>query len=82
MPIHLYTSSDYLKDGATMWTNNWSARNWKTKDGKNVKHRDLWQALMELSREYQVQWHVVDSRHLPEEMTQAKKLAGMAASSG
>ena len=43
--VHLYTASDYLKDGATTWIKGWQARNWTTRDGKPVANRELWQRL-------------------------------------
>lgn len=81
LPIHLYTTSDYLKDGATRWTKQWQARDWKTKDGKPVSHRELWETLAKLSNSYAVHWHVVSKDDLPPEMLRAKKLAVEAAQS-
>jgi len=81
LPVHLYTSSDYLKNGATMWTQNWAARGWQTRDGKPVKHRDLWEALLGLVARYRVSWHVVTKADLPPEMVQVKNLASTAARS-
>jgi ribonuclease HI len=75
LPIHLYTTSDYLKDGATIWCRNWIKRNWQTSQGKAVSHRDLWQTIVELMQAYQVNWYVVDRNKRPDEMMEAKKLA-------
>ncbi|MGB0386578.1 MAG: ribonuclease HI [Ardenticatenaceae bacterium] len=75
MPIHLYTTSDYLKDGATVWHKSWQRRNWQTKEGKPVSHRDLWEELVDLGATYQVNWHVVDRKKRPDDMVQAKELA-------
>ncbi len=73
--VHLYTVSDYLKDGATAWVPGWKDRGWKTRDGKDVSHRDLWQRLDELSKHHRVEWHVVENTDLPEPMEYAKQLA-------
>lgn len=75
MPIHLYTTSDYLKDGVTLWLKGWRARDWQTKDGKAVSHRDLWEKLDNLAGQYPVQWHVVSKESMPAEMKRAKLLA-------
>jgi ribonuclease HI len=81
LPIHLYTTSDYLKDGATAWVKKWIVRDWRTQDGKSVSHRDLWEQLAELTKRYQINWHVVPKKEFPPEMTQAKELATTAARS-
>jgi ribonuclease HI len=72
---HLYTASDYLKDGATAWIGGWKSRGWLTREGKPVKHRDLWQRLATLLARHTVEWHVVDRENLPDEMKQAKDVA-------
>jgi ribonuclease HI len=73
--VHLYTVSDYLKDGATTWVAGWKNRGWATREGKPVSHRDLWQRLDQLASKYRVQWHVVDKDDLPPDMEYAKQLA-------
>jgi ribonuclease HI len=72
---HLYTVSDYLKDGATQWVAGWQQRGWTTRDGKPVSHRDLWQRLDAMTKRHRVQWHVVDKDDVPEAMEYAKQLA-------
>jgi ribonuclease HI len=73
--VHLYTASDYLKDGATAWIKGWQARDWTTREGKAVANRDLWQRLATLLGRHDVHWHVVSRESLPEEMERAKALA-------
>jgi len=73
--VHLYTVSDYLKDGATTWVPGWKRRGWKTRDGKPVSHRDLWWKLDELAGRHRVEWHVVDKNDMPADMEYAKQLA-------
>jgi ribonuclease HI len=75
LPIHIYTNSDYLKDSATRWIKGWIARDWKTKEGKSVSNRDLWEKLVDLTKDYQVSWHVVSKINQPDEMPQAKEVA-------
>ncbi|MDM8532448.1 ribonuclease HI [Anaerolineales bacterium HSG25] len=82
IPIHIYTSSDYLRDGATRWVNGWQNRDWKTKDGKAVSHKELWQILIGLTSSYQVSWHVIPKNNPPQEMGEAKTLATDAAKQG
>lgn len=80
-PIHLYTTSDYLRNGATVWVENWMSHGWQTRDGKPVQHHDLWKELLGVSDRCTVTWHVLDIKPLPDEMAQAKRLAGEAARS-
>jgi len=57
--IKIYTDSNYVKDGITVWINNWEKNNWKTADKKNVKNVDLWKKLKELNKSNPVEWHWV-----------------------
>jgi ribonuclease HI len=54
--IKIFTDSTYVKDGITVWINNWEKNNWKTSDKKNVKNVDLWKRLKELTQSNQVEW--------------------------
>ena len=57
MQIEIYTDSIYVKEGITVWINNWEKNNWKTSDKKNVKNVDLWKKLKELSNSFDIKWH-------------------------
>lgn len=54
--VQVYTTSDYLFQGATKWINGWRKRGWVKGDGKPVANDDLWRALDQLMREYAIQW--------------------------
>jgi ribonuclease HI len=73
--VHLYTASDYLKDGATKWIRGWQNRDWSTREGKPVANRDLWQRLATVVGRHDIHWHVVSKDAMPEEMERAKALA-------
>jgi ribonuclease HI len=75
MRVHMYTASDYLRDGSTAWMGGWKGRAWKTRDGRPVAHRDLWCELDELLQRHRIQWHVVDRDTMPDEMKHAKATA-------
>ena len=75
VPVHIYTSSSYLKDGATRWVDSWRAKNWLTLEGKPVSNRDLWEQLAVLRQKYRIKWFVVNKEEMPPEMQQAKELA-------
>ena len=57
--IRIFTDSTYVKEGITVWINNWEKNNWKTADKKNVKNVDLWKRLKELVKSNQVEWNWV-----------------------
>lgn len=80
--VHVYTTSDYLKDGATAWLDAWKRRGWRTREGKPVAHRDLWRKLAEKVARHEVVWHVVDRDQRPEGMKVAKAAAREALESG
>lgn len=80
--VHVYTTSDYLKDGATAWLSGWQQRGWTTREGKAVANRDLWQRLAAVMRRHEVRWHVVSRDDMPEEMERAKALAREALARG
>tara|TARA_B110000438_G_C15565032_1_gene542851 strand:+ start:257 stop:703 length:447 start_codon:yes stop_codon:yes gene_type:complete len=57
--IKIFTDSNYVKDGITIWINKWEKNNWKTSDKKNVKNVDLWKKLKELTKSNKVNWYWV-----------------------
>ena len=54
--LKIFTDSTYVKEGITVWINNWEKNNWKTSDKKNVKNVDLWKRLKDLSKSKQIEW--------------------------
>ena len=57
--LKIFTDSNYLKDGITIWINKWEKNNWKTSDKKNVKNVDLWKKLKELIKNNEIEWNWV-----------------------
>lgn len=57
--VHLFTDSQYVKNGLTQWIKGWKARGWKTADNKPVKNQELWQALDEACARHTIEWHWV-----------------------
>ncbi|MBR1944115.1 MAG: ribonuclease HI [Alphaproteobacteria bacterium] len=57
--IHVYTDSEYVKNGITMWIHSWIKNNWRTQDNKPVKNQDLWAQLYELNESRNINWHWV-----------------------
>ena len=43
--VHVYTDSQYLRQGITKWLAGWKRNGWVTTDKKPVKNADLWRRL-------------------------------------
>ena len=56
MSVHLYTDSQYLRQGITEWLRGWKARGWLTADKKPVKNKDLWERLDAANARHVVEW--------------------------
>ena len=54
--IKIYTDSQYLKNGITEWINTWLNNNWKTSKKEDVKNKDLWIELYNLTKFLDIQW--------------------------
>ena len=57
--IEIYTDSKYVKNGITDWIHNWIKNNWKTSNKEDVKNKDLWFQLHELSNNSKIKWNWV-----------------------
>ena len=58
-PVTLYTDSQYVKNGVTVWIKGWKKNGWKTASKKPVKNQDLWVELDELANARPVDWRWV-----------------------
>ena len=54
--VTVYSMSDYLRNGASMWIKGWKGRGWQTKDGAPVKNREEWIDLDQQLRRLEVSW--------------------------
>ena len=53
--VKLYSDSAYVVNAFLQnWTKNWIKSNWKTSDKKDVKNKELWQELIELTKIHNV----------------------------
>lgn len=77
--VHVYTPSDYVQKGASLWLRDWQIMGWKTKRGHVVKNRDAWQSLANASADLEIMWHLIKSSARPVESTQAWEVASRAA---
>ncbi len=56
VPLKIYTDSQYVKNGITLWMPKWLRTDWK--NGK-IKNIDLWQELNSLVHRFSIEWHWV-----------------------
>lgn len=54
--ITVFTDSQYVQKGISLWVNSWKRNGWRTSAKEPVKNQDLWQALDALSTELRVRW--------------------------
>lgn len=59
MTVKLFTDSNYLRSGVTVWLPGWKAKGWRTADKKPVKNQDLWRALEAAIGRHRIEWHWV-----------------------
>ena len=54
--ITIFTDSKYLIDGITKWVFGWIKNNWKTASKKPVANRLLWERILDLTKNQNVDW--------------------------
>lgn len=58
--VDLYSDSAYVVNAFIQkWVDNWIKNNWKTSDKKDVKNKELWQELIDLTKVHNVTFHKV-----------------------
>jgi ribonuclease HI len=54
--IHLYTDSQYVKNGINQWIFNWKKNGWVTANKKPVANKELWIELDTCVAKHKVTW--------------------------
>ena len=57
--VNITTDSKYVMDGITSWIENWKKNNWKNASKKDVKNKDLWIELDNLTDKHLIKWEWV-----------------------
>lgn len=57
--IEIYTDSQYVMKGITVWIKEWQVNNWKTASKKTVSNQDLWKELLVIVSNLSVDWKYV-----------------------
>lgn len=54
--VRLVTDSQYLVKGMTEWIAGWQKKNWKNSKKEEVANRDLWERLLGLAQQHDIEW--------------------------
>ena len=73
--IIVHTDSKYVMDGITNWIHTWKTNNRKNSQKKDVKNKDLWQELENISSNFKIKWKWVKGHSGIEENDIADLLA-------
>ena len=73
--IKIITDSSYVKNGVTLWLENWKNNKWKTASKKPVKNAELWRRLDQAKSRHAVIWEWVKGHAGHPENERADELA-------
>lgn len=77
--VHLFTDSQYLRQGMTTWLAQWKRRGWVAAGGRTpIKNIDLWQSLDQQAKRHSISWHWVKGHNNHPENDFADMLANKA----
>ena len=76
--VSVYSDSNYLIKGASLWVHGWQARGWRTRDSRPVANRTEWETLLEAARPHQVTWLQAKREAIPADLALAGELAAQA----
>tara|TARA_B110000196_G_scaffold272478_1_gene248433 strand:- start:35 stop:460 length:426 start_codon:yes stop_codon:yes gene_type:complete len=54
--VEIYTDSKYVKLGITEWIYKWIKNRWQTSKKEDVKNKELWVELYELTKSFEINW--------------------------
>jgi ribonuclease HI len=75
--VKLFTDSQYVQKGISVWIHDWKRRGWRTADKRPVKNIDLWQRLDALTPQHEIEWHWVKGHAGHPENERADQLANL-----
>lgn len=76
LEVCIYTDSNYVKRGITIWIHNWKKNGWRTSSGGDVKNKDLWIQIDTLRNQMkEVKWNWVKAHNGNPLNEEADKLA-------
>lgn len=54
--VTVHTTSKYVLNGATRWLAAWERRDWRTKEGRPVRNKEIWLELSHVMGDHNVTW--------------------------
>ncbi len=54
--ITIYSDSEYVIKGITLWIHGWQKKNWKNSQKKAVLNQELWEKLLEVTENKEISW--------------------------
>jgi len=77
--VALYSDSEYLRNGISMWIDGWKRNGWRTSARQPVKNVELWHKLDAARQHHEVHWHWVRGHagHAENERADALAREGM-----
>ena len=54
--LHIFTDSQYVVHGATIWKEKWQTNGWKDQKGRSIKNKELWLRLLGHLEKVQPEW--------------------------
>jgi ribonuclease HI len=73
--VIVYTPSKYVLHGATRWLSGWKRGNWRTRSGKPVKNREMWEALDRAMNAHAISWRFLSRDERGEHSEEAAQAA-------
>lgn len=80
--VILTTDSKYVQEGITKWIYNWKKNGWKTANKKEVKNKELWIELDQISSKHSIDWRWIKGHSGHPENERADELANIAIDKG
>ncbi len=59
--VTLFTDSNYVYKGITVWIKKWIRKNWINSQKKPVLNRDLWERLYALTKQHKIEWRWIEA---------------------
>jgi len=57
--VRVFTDSNYVFKGITVWVKTWIKKKWINSQKKPVLNKDLWEELLKVSKGHQIEWRWV-----------------------